>query len=280
MKKIAFGIALCLEASPTATVGQAIGVTDVQISYHAPRPTSGRSGAGSCRSTTSGALPLPTDYKPSELGAMRTSMKRLFTLVFLFIAVALSADPIYRTMRSVPQPEATVWIDGKLEPIFFEPAAQGRYSVSVTYEGLSQSTPRPLRVVHGDETTEIRDWALQRQIAHATTWEESKRLLLARIENNPRNAAAWFTLAAGAEQHEDYETTKGYYEKAMAVTREIGGPDADDTVRGVERIMELLPAYFADREHLVIVRENFGPGNPKVIELRERKSAPRVDRRK
>jgi len=279
-------------------------------------------------------------------------MKRLFFLLSLFASTALAANPVYRTMTSVPQSDATVRIGGGLEPIFFEPAAMivtvrlqsgtnttshawptewvrdvqfvvtdtssnssrdvhaevvrqgdeemrvdeklvehtvaaefrlpplpsGRYRLTVSYDGLSQSTPRPLIVVRGDETPEIRDWSLQRQIAKAKTWDETKRLLSARIENNPRNAAAWFALGFGAEQHEDYETTKGYYEKAIALTREIGGVGAEETERGVKRILELLPAYYADREHLVIVRENLGgPGSPTRIELRERRSlAPRT----
>jgi hypothetical protein len=278
-------------------------------------------------------------------------MKRLFTILFLLITTVVTAEPISRTLTSVPQPDATVAIEGKLEPIFFEPAAmvvtvklqswtkstspawpagwvydvrfvvkdeargesrdvraeavrqedevvrvdeyavlhgvmaefrlpalpQGRYTVSVSYDRLSQSTPNPLRVVRGDETAEIRDWTLQRHLEHAKTWQESKQLELARIDNNPHNAAAWFGLAMLAEQHEDLETTNGYYQKAMSLTREIGDPDADETVRGVQRILELLPAYFADRQHLVIVREHFGPGTPALIELRERKiTEPRV----
>jgi hypothetical protein len=169
--------------------------------------------------------------------------------------------------------EHTVAAEFRLPPL-----SSGRYRLTVSYDGLSQSTPRPLIVVRGDETPEIRDWSLQRQIAKATTWDDTKRLLLARIENNPRNAAAWFALGYGAEQHENYDTTKGYYEKAMALTREIGGAGAEETERGVKRILELLPAYYADREHLVIVRENLGgPGSPTRIELRERRSlAPRT----
>jgi len=279
-------------------------------------------------------------------------MKRLIVLLSLIASTALAANPVYRTMASVPQSDATVRIGGSLEPIFFEPAAMlvtvrlqsgttntshawptdwardvrfvvtdttangsrdvraevvrqgdeemrvdeklvehtvaaefrlpplssGRYRLTVSYDGLSQSTPRPLVVVRGNETPEIRDWLLQRQIAAAKTWDETKRLLLARIDNNPRNAAAWFALGFGAEQHEDYETTKGYYEKAMALAREIGGSGAEETERGVQRILELLPAYYADREHLMIVRENLGgPGTPTRIELRERKAlAPRT----
>jgi len=277
-------------------------------------------------------------------------MKRLFTAFSLFISTAVVGAPLYRTMSAVPHNDATVRVDGKLEPIVFEPAAlrvtvtlqsgtnssshawpsdwasnvrfavtpdghktremraevvrqeneqtrvdekivehfvsaefrlaeplqHGQYILTVSYDGLTQSTPGPIRVVRGDETPEIRDWSLQRQVANANTWDEVKRLELARIEINPRNAAAWFALAAGAEQHEDYATTKGYYEKAMTLSREIGGPNSDETVRGVQRILELLPAYYADREHLVIVRENLGgSGTPTRIELRERKSADR-----
>ncbi len=158
------------------------------------------------------------------------------------------------------------------------PLPHGRYRLTVSYDGLTQSTPGPMIVVRGDETPEIRDWTLRRQIEKAKTWDDTKRLLLARTENLPRNPEPWFELAEGAEKHEDYETTKRYYEKAMALTLQNGGDGAEETVRGVKRILELLPAYYADREHLVIVLENLGmPGAPVRIELRERKPlAPRI----
>jgi tetratricopeptide (TPR) repeat protein len=162
------------------------------------------------------------------------------------------------------------------------PLPHGRYGLTVSYDGLSQSTPGPLIVVRGDETAEIREWSLQRQLEKAKTWEEAKRLLVARTENLPRSPAPWFALAAGAEQREDYETTKRYYEKAMALTIENGGEGAEEAVRGVKRILELLPAYYADREHLVIVLENLGmPGMPVRVELRERRPlAPRAPEKK
>lgn len=157
----------------------------------------------------------------------------------------------------------------------------GRYGLTVSYDGLSQSTPGPLIVVRGDETAEIRDWTLRRQIEKAKTWEEQKRLLLARTVNLPRNASPWFELAGGAEKREDYETTMAYYEKAIALTIENGGPEAEETVRRTRLVLELLPAYFADREHLVIWRDNLiGPGPP-IIELRDRKTlAPRTPEKK
>lgn len=154
------------------------------------------------------------------------------------------------------------------------PLQHGRYGLAVSYDGLSQSTPgRPVIVVRGDETPEIRDWALQRELEKTgwKTWAEAKRLLIERTEVRPHNPAPWFELAAGAEQYEDYETTKAYYEKAIALTIENGREGAEESVRRTRRILELLPAYFADRKHLVIVRENLmGPGPP-TIELRERK---------
>lgn len=151
------------------------------------------------------------------------------------------------------------------------PLPHGRYGLTVSYDGLSQSTPQPLIVVRGDETAEIRDWTLRRQIEKGKPWEEAKRLLLARTENLPHNPEPWFALASGAEQYEDYETTKSYYEKAIALTIENGREGAEETVRRTKRILELLPAYFANRQHLVIVRENLmGPGPP-TIELRERR---------
>jgi hypothetical protein len=157
------------------------------------------------------------------------------------------------------------------------PLQHGRYSLTVSYDGVSQSTPQPMIVVRGDETAEIRDWSLRRQLEKAKSWEQAKRLLFARTENLPHNPAPWFELAGGGEKHEDYETTKTYYEKAIALTIENGREGAQETVRRTRRVLELLPAYFADRQHLVIVRENLmGPGAP-TIELRERKSlAPRT----
>ncbi len=157
------------------------------------------------------------------------------------------------------------------------PLPHGRYGLTVSYDGLSQSTPGPMIVVRGDETPEIRDWTLRRQLEKTKTSEEAKRLEVARAETLPHNPSPWFDLASIAEQHEDYETTKAYYEKAIALTIENGREGADETVRRTRRILELLPAYFADREHLVIFRGNLiGPGSP-IIELRERKSlAPRA----
>jgi hypothetical protein len=187
--------------------------------------------------------------------------------------------PVAKVVRQDPEEvhvgERVAIDHSVLAQFLLDPLPKGRYKLTASYGSLSRTTNGTMFVVHGDETPEIRDWALQRQLEKATTWEETKRLQLKRIENNPRNAGAWFALAAGSEQFEDYQTTKAYYEKAMSISREIGGPQADETVRGVERILELLPAYYADREHLVIVRENLGgPGTPTVVELRERKALP------
>src|SRR5258708_39722370 len=50
-------------------------------------------------------------------------MKRLFVLLSLFALTAVAAGPTYRTMSAMPDTDAAVWIDGKLEHVLFEPAA-------------------------------------------------------------------------------------------------------------------------------------------------------------
>lgn len=148
---------------------------------------------------------------------------------------------------------------------------KGTYRLQVIYGDLPPKTIERITVVHGDETAEIRDWALQRELEKAKSWDDVKRIQLARVANAPRNLSAWFGLAAGAEQNSSYEETRGYYERAMTVARELGGFQSAETVKGIEKTLDLLPAYFADREHLVIVRENvMGPGTPTRIELRQR----------
>jgi hypothetical protein len=89
-----------------------------------------------------------------------------------------------------------------------------------------------------------------------------------------------FDLFRWSEQFEDYRMTKAYYEKAMSVSRELGGPHAGETVRGVERILELLPAYYADREHRVIVRENLGGRARRRCRVARTKGAPAPRERK
>jgi hypothetical protein len=147
--------------------------------------------------------------------------------------------------------------------------SKGRYKVTVTYDRLSE-TLGGLWVVHGDEAPGIVARRLQHQLDSAKTWDERKRILLALAEKNPHNVGTWFWLASGAEEFEEYDVTKAYYEKALAVTREVGGPDMQESVRGIEKTLQLLPLYYADRDHLIIVRESLGPGTPTRIELRER----------
>src|SRR5205823_6453248 len=76
------------------------------------------------------------------------------------------------------------------------PLPHGRYRLTTSYDGLSQSTPGSMIVVRGDETPEIRDWTLRRQIEKTRTrsWENIKRLLLERTENLPHNPEPWFEL--------------------------------------------------------------------------------------
>jgi len=156
---------------------------------------------------------------------------------------------------------------------------KGKYRLTTSYHDLSH-TNSAVYVVHGDETMEIRDWALQRDLEKAKTWQDVKRIQLARIANNPRNLAALLGVAAVAEEFDDYPVTKAYYERALALSHELGGASMDENIRVIQRTLDLLPRYYADRDHLIIARENLlGLGTPMSIELRERKeprpSAPR-----
>jgi hypothetical protein len=150
------------------------------------------------------------------------------------------------------------------------PLPKGHYEVTVVVEELSRKVG-PLWVVHGDETPEIVDWRLQHELEKANTWSDIKRIQLARVTNNPKNLAAWLGLAAGAEEFEDYAATKAYYERAILAAQQIGGAEMEGQVRVIQETLDLLPRYYADRDHLVIARETPGGlGTPTHIELRER----------
>lgn len=159
-----------------------------------------------------------------------------------------------------------------------KPLTKGRYRVIASYEDQSQ-TVAPLWVVHGDEAPPIVDWRFQHELEKATTWAEIKRINFARIQNNPRNLAAWLSLAANAQEFAALEETKHYYTEALRVTREIDAPEAKRTAEGIEKVLGLLPRYYGDRDHLVIAVESAGPGFPTTIELRERRT-PRVPKEK
>jgi hypothetical protein len=162
--------------------------------------------------------------------------------------------------------EHSVEAEFRLDGVF----TKGQYRVRVSYGNHAEEII--VTVVHGDETVQLREWVLQRQLEKATTWDEIKRINFARIENNPKIIAPWAFLAGAAEEYAGFEETKGYWEHVLAIAR-AGGSRFEETAEGIEQRIQLLPRYYADREHLRIVMTPSPVGDRSVIELRERKAS-------
>jgi hypothetical protein len=141
------------------------------------------------------------------------------------------------------------------------PLPVGAYHFTASWRG--RTIKDNFVVMRGDETPEIEDFAIQERLATVRDADEQKRLLLRRLEINPSSIGVLSELGELAETHGTLNEAVGYYKEAIALCMKSDFPPTRE--RGVQltKLIELLPAYFADREHLKI--EKFDAWEPRPV---------------